>query len=49
MAKADAKKVMDYFTGIQRARKGMYVDSYNKYLDEKKKGGSCMACSKKGK
>ena len=46
---ADAKKVMNYFNDIQKARKGMYVDTYNKYLDEKKKGGTCMACSKKRK
>ena len=47
--KTDAKSVMNYFGKIAKARKGMYVDTYNNYLDEKKKGGSCMACSKKKK
>ena len=48
-SKTDAKSVMNYFGKIAKARKGMYVDTYNNYLDEKKKGGSCMACSKKKK
>lgn len=32
MAKADAKKVMDYFKKIKDGRSGMYKDSYNEYM-----------------
>lgn len=49
MSKADASKVMDYFDKVKKGRSRMYKDSYNEYMEQKKKGGPCMTCGKKKK
>lgn len=38
--KTNSKEVLDYFNNIKQARKGMYVDSYNDYLQKAKLGKS---------
>jgi len=44
--KTNSKEVLDYFNNIKQARKGMYVDSYNDYLQKAKMGN--QACGKPG-
>ena len=45
--KTNSKEVLDYFNNIKQARKGMYVDSYNDYLQKAKMG--TQACGGAGK
>ena len=44
--KMSNKEVLQYFDSVKKARQGMYVDSYNDYLQKAKMG--TQACGKPG-
>jgi hypothetical protein len=45
--KTNSKEVLDYFNNIKKARQGMYVNSYNDYLQKAQMG--TQACGGAGK